>query len=136
MASTSTKRRFATLDVFTAERFAGNPLAVVRDAEDLEPKLMQAIAREFGLPETVFVLRAGDPAHAAWMRIFTPAAELPFAGHPTVGCVALLGLMTSPAQPRDLTLEEEIGLVRCHVEPRGKDVAHARFDLPALPRKL
>jgi len=130
------KRRFATLDVFTAERFAGNPLAVVQDGEGLEAKLMQAIAREFGLPETVFVLRAGDPAHTARVRIFTPAAELPFAGHPTVGCAALLGLLASPVQPTDLTLEEQIGLVRCHVVPRGKDIAHARFELPALPRKL
>jgi len=130
------KRPFATLDVFTAQRLAGNPLAVVQDGEGLEAKLMQAIAREFGLPETVFVLRAGDPAHTARVRIFTPAAELPFAGHPTVGCAALLGLLASPMHPMGLTLEEQIGLVRCHVEPRGKDIAHARFELPALPRKL
>jgi trans-2,3-dihydro-3-hydroxyanthranilate isomerase len=130
------KRRFTTLDVFTAQRFAGNPLAVVQDGEGLETLVMQAIAREFGLPETVFVLPADDPAHTARVRIFTPATELPFAGHPTVGCAALLALSMSPGQPKALILEEQIGLVRCHVEPRGDDTAHARFDLPVLPRKL
>jgi trans-2,3-dihydro-3-hydroxyanthranilate isomerase len=130
------KRRFTTLDVFTAERFAGNPLAVVQDGEGLDAKVMQAIAREFGLPETVFVLPAADPLHAARVRIFTPASELPFAGHPTVGCAALLGLTKDPTKPQPLTLEEQIGLVRCHVTPRAKDIAHARFELPVLPRKM
>jgi PhzF family phenazine biosynthesis protein len=73
------RRRFATLDVFTERRFAGNPLAVVLDAENLETEAMQAIAREFNHPETVFVLAAADPAHRAALRIFTPALELPFA---------------------------------------------------------
>src|SRR6266853_5187135 len=76
IADESMKRRFTTLDVFTGERFTGNPLAVVRDGEGLDAKIMQAIAREFGLPETVFVLPAADPSHAARVRIFTPATEL------------------------------------------------------------
>ncbi len=130
------KRRFTTLDVFTGERFAGNPLAVVQDGEGLDPQRMQAIAREFGLPETVFVFPAADPAHTARLRIFTPATELPFAGHPTVGSAALLGLLNDPAQPRALILEEQIGLVRCEVTPRGNEIAHARFELPVLPRKM
>lgn len=130
------KRQFTTLDVFTAERFAGNPLAIVQDGEGLAPKSMQAIAREFGLPETVFVLPAADPAHTARIRIFTPAAELPFAGHPTVGCAALLGLLNSPTEAKSLILEEEIGLVHCQVEPGGNDIAHARFEIPVLPRQL
>ena len=136
LPNSSMKRRFTTLDVFTAERFAGNPLAVVQDGEGLDAKVMQAIAREFGLPETVFVLPAADPSHAARVRIFTPATELPFAGHPTVGCAALLGLLSSPSQPKALILEEQIGLVRCHVDPRGSEIAHARFELPVLPRKM
>jgi trans-2,3-dihydro-3-hydroxyanthranilate isomerase len=74
------RRRFATLDVFTDRRFAGNPLAVVLDAEALDPAAMQAIAREFSHPETVFVFAPADPAHRARVRIFTPARELPFAG--------------------------------------------------------
>jgi trans-2,3-dihydro-3-hydroxyanthranilate isomerase len=129
------QRRFTTLDVFTAERFAGNPLAVVHDSEGLDSKRMQAIAREFGLPETVFVHPAADAAHSARLRIFTPAAELPFAGHPTVGTAALLALMSKQNAPLRLLLEEEIGLVHCDAVIRGADLAHARFKLPVLPRK-
>ena len=69
------KRRFVTLDVFTDRRFEGNPLAVVLEAEGLDGKAMQAIAREFNLSETVFVLPPGDSAHRARYRIFTPKEE-------------------------------------------------------------
>jgi trans-2,3-dihydro-3-hydroxyanthranilate isomerase len=130
------QRRFHTLDVFTQERFAGNPLAVVEDADGLEAPRMQAIAREFNFPETVFFLPASDPAHAARLRIFTPTTELPFAGHPTVGSAALLGLLRDSKAPQALVLEEQIGVIRCHVAPQGEETAHARFELPALPRKL
>ena len=84
-------RRFVTLDVFTSERFAGNPLAVVLDAEGLDTAGMQRIAKEFNLSETVFVFPASEPRQRADIRIFTPARELPFAGHPTIGtaCYAL-----------------------------------------------
>ena len=85
------RRRFVTLDVFTDRPFAGNPLAVVLEAERLDDAAMQAIAREFNLSETVFVLPATDARHRARLRIFTPARELPFAGHPTVGTAVLLG---------------------------------------------
>jgi trans-2,3-dihydro-3-hydroxyanthranilate isomerase len=129
------QRRFTTLDVFTARRFAGNPLAVVRESEGLDGAAMQAIAREFNLPETVFLLPASDPAHAARLRIFTPVAELPFAGHPTVGTAVLLGL-SAGSEPRALILEETIGPVRCRVEPLAADRGHARFDLPRLPQHL
>src|SRR5262252_9864063 len=77
----SMRRRFFTLDVFTDRRFAGNPLAVVLEPQGLETAAMQAIAREFGHPETVFVLPPSDPTHRARLRIFTPGRELPFAGH-------------------------------------------------------
>src|SRR4029077_5213826 len=86
------RRRFATLDVFTDRRFAGNPLAVVLEGQGLEADAMQAIAREFNHPETVFGFAPADPAHRARLRIFTPARELPFAGHPTVGTAVLLAL--------------------------------------------
>ena len=128
------KRRFATLDVFTQRRFAGNPLAVVRDGDGLDAATMQAIAREFNLPETVFLLPAENRAHAARLRIFTPAAELPFAGHPTVGTAVLLGL-DGGKSARELVLEEGIGLVRCTTETRGDDRGHARFALPRLPER-
>ena len=71
---------FVTVDVFTDRKFGGNPLAVVPDARGLTSEQMQAIAGEFNLAETTFVLPPTDPAHTAHVRIFTPRAELPFAG--------------------------------------------------------
>ena len=85
-------RPYAILDVFTDTPLSGNPLAVVLDAEGLDGDRMQAIAREFNLSETVFVLPPESPRHRARLRIFTPGRELPFAGHPTVGSAVLLAL--------------------------------------------
>lgn len=127
------RRRFVTLDVFTSRRFAGNPLAVVLDAAGLDGAAMQAIAREFNLSETVFVLPPADPRHRARLRIFTPARELPFAGHPTVGSAVLLARLDGGSNPRDLVVEEGIGPIRCAVEPRGAEAGHARFDVSRLP---
>ena len=84
------KLSFHTLGVFTTRRFCGNPLAVVLDADDLSTEQMQKIAREFNLSETIFVRKPADPANTASVRIFLPTAEIPFAGHPTVGCAILL----------------------------------------------
>lgn len=126
------RRRFVTLDVFTERRFAGNPLAVVLEPQGLDALVMQAIAREFNFPETVFVLAPRDPAHRAAMRIFTPAAELPFAGHPTVGTAVLLGRIDGGAT-RDFVLEEGIGPVRCRAAMVDADCGRASFDLPRLP---
>ncbi len=81
---------FETCDVFTDRRFGGNPLAVVRDAAPLDTAAMQAIAREFNLSETVFVEAADEATATARIRIFTPAMELPFAGHPNVGAAVLI----------------------------------------------
>lgn len=134
-------RRFVTLDVFTGARFAGNPLAVVLDAEGLEVAAMQSIAREFNLSETVFVFPPEHQAHRARLRIFTPATELPFAGHPTVGTAVLLAALDAPgsagsnAAGRTFVLEETIGLVQCRVASVGQEAARAEFDLPRLPRK-
>jgi trans-2,3-dihydro-3-hydroxyanthranilate isomerase len=126
------RRRFVTLDVFTERRFAGNPLAVVLEAEGLDTAAMQAIAREFNHPETVFVLPPRNAANRAALRIFTPAAELAFAGHPTVGAAVLLGRLDG-GNARDLVVEEGIGEVRCRVAPMGADDGRAAFDLPRLP---
>src|SRR5512136_1098327 len=76
---------FEQVDVFTDRPFAGNPLCVVPDGTGLSADQMQAIAREMNLSETTFVLPPTDPKAAYWMRIFTPAREIPFAGHPSVG---------------------------------------------------
>jgi trans-2,3-dihydro-3-hydroxyanthranilate isomerase len=130
------QRRFHTLDVFTDTRFAGNPLAVVLQPEGLSSEAMQTIAREFNLAETVFVLPPENPAHRAKVRIFTPAAELPFAGHPTVGTAVLLARIDGGVRAREVVLEEGIGPVRCHVTPKSADVGAARFDLTRLPKRI
>jgi trans-2,3-dihydro-3-hydroxyanthranilate isomerase len=137
-----TRRRFATLDVFTDEPYAGNPLAVVLDSEGLDGAAMQRIAREFNLSETVFVRPPAEPRHRAALRIFTPARELPFAGHPTVGTAVLLGLQdqdradgAARADALAFGLEEQIGIVPCVVEA-GAGRGRARFKIPALPTFL
>ena len=81
---------YSTYDVFTDTRFAGNPLAVVYDADALSDAQMQTIAREFNLSETIFVRTPENAQHEASVRIFTPTKELPFAGHPTIGCAIAL----------------------------------------------
>ncbi|MFL6949423.1 MAG: PhzF family phenazine biosynthesis protein [Xanthobacteraceae bacterium] len=130
------RRRFVTLDVFTDRRFAGNPLAVVLEPEGLDNAAMQAIAREFNLSETVFVLPPAESRHRARLRIFTPSNELPFAGHPTVGTAVLLGAIRDAAEACDIVLEEGIGPVRCRVEPLGSGCGFARFDLPKLAQEV
>jgi trans-2,3-dihydro-3-hydroxyanthranilate isomerase len=129
------RRRYFTLDVFTTQRFAGNPLAVVLDSDGLETPAMQSIAREFNLPETVFVYPAADPKHRARVRIFTPGREIPFAGHPTVGTAVLLAHLDGGASPRELVLSEQVGPVACKVTS-GKGGGHASFDIPKLPERL
>src|SRR5665213_1467711 len=83
---------FVTLDVFTDRRFGGNPLAVFTDAAGLETAQMQALAREFNLSETTFVLRPEDPANTARVRIVTPQFRMPCAGHPNVDTAWVLAL--------------------------------------------
>jgi trans-2,3-dihydro-3-hydroxyanthranilate isomerase len=129
------RRRFVTLDVFTERRFAGNPLAVVLEPQGLETPQMQTIAREFNYPETVFVLPPDDPAHRAELRIFTPAAELPFAGHPTVGTAMLLGRIDGGGERR-FVVEEGVGPVTCNTTMIDGDSGRASFALPVLPVEL
>jgi trans-2,3-dihydro-3-hydroxyanthranilate isomerase len=130
------RRRFVTLDVFTGQRFAGNALAVVLDAEGLADATLQAIAREFNLSETVFVLAPSHPGHRARLRIFTPLSELAFAGHPTVGTAALLARLDGGSQTREFLVEEGVGPVRCTVDLIDDDHAHARFEVPRPPTAL
>jgi trans-2,3-dihydro-3-hydroxyanthranilate isomerase len=134
------RRRFHTLDVFTGTKLAGNPLAVVHDSEGLDTAAMQAIAREFNISETVFVMEPDDPVNTAKIRIFTPGSELPFAGHPTVGTAVLLASLRAPemmaSQGIVIALEEKIGLVSVEVQQRQGKAARAVFDLPKLPARL
>jgi len=128
-------RRFYTLDVFTGDALAGNPLAVVIDAEGLDDERMQAIAGEFNLSETVFVLPPEDPRQRADLRIFTPRRELPFAGHPTVGTAVLLALLDPDAGTDTVAfgLKEKVGIVSCVARIDGDTKGFARFRLPRLP---
>lgn len=99
------------VDVFTDQRFGGNPLAVIPQAEGLTTAQMQAIAREFNFSETTFVLPPQQASHTACFRIFTPLRELPFAGHPTVGTAWVLGQEKGLAAA-DLSLEAGVGLLK------------------------
>lgn len=132
------KLRFHTLDVFTRSKFAGNPLAVVLGADGLDGAQMQKIAREFNLSETVFVLEPRDPVNTARLRIFTPASELPFAGHPTIGAAVLIARTRAAdvlaRQELVVALEEEVGVLRCDVAEQG-GAAFARFAAPRAPAR-
>lgn len=131
-------RAFCTLDVFTDKALAGNPLAVVLDGQGLETEEMQAVAREFALSETVFILPAERPAHTAKVRIFTPTSELPFAGHPTVGTAVLLASQrlngSGGADDSIIVLEEGIGPVRVGVKLKPDQPGFAEFDVVELPK--
>jgi len=110
------------VDVFTDRALAGNQLAVVLDAGDMAPDVMQRVAREMNFSETTFVMAPTQPGHAARVRIFTPGTELPFAGHPTVGTawvLAMKGLV--PGGALEFTLEEGVGPVAVRGEhgPNG-----------------
>ena len=131
---------FHTLDVFTDTPFAGNPLAVVMDCEGLSEQRMQAIAREFNLSETVFVLDPLDPLNTARLRIFTPTRELPFAGHPTIGAAVLIAQLRAPEMlggaGLGLAIEEQVGVIACTVRRQKGRATQASFDLPRLPECL
>jgi trans-2,3-dihydro-3-hydroxyanthranilate isomerase len=106
---------FYTLDVFTDRAFGGNPLAVFPDSLHLPTGLMQRIAGEMNLSETVFLGAPETPQGTARVRIFTPKVEIPFAGHPTVGTAIFLAGRLPPSRNRAsevrLLLEENVGLV-------------------------
>lgn len=134
--------QYAIYDVFTGTALSGNPLAVVFDADHLDEQTMAAVAGEFNLSETVFVLAAENRAHTARLRIFTPASELPFAGHPTVGAsVALAERQVGenlPVGGLDLVqvLEEKVGPLRCAARLMKGEPAFSEFDLPRLSSQI
>lgn len=130
-----TRYEFETVDVFTDTRFGGNPLAVFPDARGMEATTMAALAREFNLSETSFVLPPDDPAHRARVRIFGPREELPFAGHPNVGTAFVLARREAAA-PARYVFEELAGLVAVELLRDGAGrVGGARVAAP-LPLRL
>jgi trans-2,3-dihydro-3-hydroxyanthranilate isomerase len=128
--------QFETVDVFTETQFAGNPLAVVLNAEGLSPDQMQAIAAEFNLAETTFVCPPKDAAHRAEVRIFTPRSEVPFAGHPNVGTAFVLARAGvshgRPVGGDRVIFEEKAGLVPIEIIREGATVVGARVASPQL----
>lgn len=104
---------FFTTDVFTTTRFGGNPLAVVMGGDTLDTPTMQAVAAEFNLSETTFVLPPADPAHTAHVRIFNRTAEMTFAGHPMVGTAFVLARQNNDLV--EATFEIAAGLVRVRI---------------------
>ena len=133
---------YAIYDVFTDTAFGGNPLAVVFDADHLDDRQMQTIAREFNLSETTFVKKPEHAPHSANVRIFTPGRELPFAGHPTVGTsIALAERRMAESLGEEgidvvEMLEEKVGPVRCAVRLMPGESAFAEFDLPRLSSRI
>ena len=128
--------RFVTADVFTDQPFGGNPLAVLPDAAGLTGEQMQAIAREFNLSETVFVLPPDEPAHTRRLRIFTPAQEVPFAGHPTVGSALVLvalGALELAGETTDITFEEPAGPVPVTIRAVSGRPVFAQLTAPQPP---
>jgi PhzF family phenazine biosynthesis protein len=122
---------FKQVDVFTAVRFNGNPVAVVLHAETLSTRQMQKIANWTNLSETTFVVPTTDPGADYHVRIFTPNAELPFAGHPTIGTAhALLEAGLIEAKDGVLVQQCGVGLVKLSVVPREDGARWIFFDLP------
>lgn len=129
-------RPFMTVDVFTAEPYRGNPVAVVLDGQGLDEAQMQSFARWTNLSETTFVLpptEAGRAQGADYrVRIFTPAAEMPFAGHPTLGtCHAWLAQGGIPQDPKRIVQECAKGLIP--IQPSATGLAFATPATRALP---
>ncbi len=113
-------RGLAIVDVFTTMPYRGNPVAVVLDGEGLDGEQMQRLAHWMNLSETTFVLPASDPEADYRLRIFTPVAELPFAGHPTLGsCHAWLAGGGRSKREEEIIQECGAGLIAVHRTPEG-----------------
>jgi trans-2,3-dihydro-3-hydroxyanthranilate isomerase len=118
--------RYVVADVFTDEPLTGNQLAVFTDARDIPEEKLQALAREMALSETVFVYPPEGDGHVR-IRIFTPSAELPFAGHPVLGSAFVLG---GPLQLGEIRLETGAGVVPVLLEREGPRIVFGRMTQP------
>jgi len=127
--------RYYTCDVFTETRFGGNPLAVLPNAQGISDLRMQQIAREFNLSETTFVFPP-ETGHTRKVRIFTPAQELPFAGHPNVGTAFILASIGELGEVRSsllVTFEEKAGLVPITIEAANGKITVCELMAPQPP---
>lgn len=121
-----TTLRYVVADVFTDVPLAGNQLAVFTDGRGVDDETMQKLAREMNVSETVFVLPPEAGGHAR-IRIFTPATELPFAGHPVLGSAFVLG---APLQLGEIRLETGSGIVPVTLEREGARIVFGRMQQP------
>jgi trans-2,3-dihydro-3-hydroxyanthranilate isomerase len=132
------KIRFHTADVFTDTLFGGNPVAVIPDATGLDARAMQLVAREFNYSETTFCLPPEDPAHTRRVRIFTPAVEMPFAGHPTLGTafvLASIGAIPIDGENTRIVLEEGVGPVPVTIRSVGGRPVFGELTAAKLPEE-
>ena len=130
--------QFHTADVFTDNAFSGNQLAVLTDARGLVDAQMRAIAREFNLSETVFVLPPEDARNTRRIRIFTPGSELPFAGHPTVGTAFVLaatGAIELDGDATQIVFEENVGPVPVTIRAEGGKPVFSQLTAAKIPEK-
>jgi trans-2,3-dihydro-3-hydroxyanthranilate isomerase len=118
--------RYVVADVFTDEPLTGNQLAVFTDARELPEEQLQPLAKEMAFSETVYVYPAAADGHVR-IRIFTPAAELPFAGHPVLGSAFVLG---APLQLGEIRLETGSGVVPVELEREGARIIFGRMSQP------
>ena len=118
--------RYVVADVFTDTPLEGNQLGVFTDARDVPDGLMQRLAKELNFSETVFVLPKEGDGHVR-IRIFTPAQELPFAGHPTLGTAFVLG---APLQLDEIRLETGMGVVPVKLEREEARIVFGRMEQP------
>jgi trans-2,3-dihydro-3-hydroxyanthranilate isomerase len=118
--------RYVVADVFTDVPLTGNQLAVFTDGREVDDETMQKLAREMNFSETVFVLPPEQGGHAR-IRIFTPAAELPFAGHPVLGSAFVLGM---PLQLGEIRLETGAGIIPVTLEREGASIVFGRMQQP------
>ena len=126
------KYRYYTCDVFTQTRFGGNPLAVLPNAAGLTDRQMQQITREFNYSETSFVLPPED-GHTRKVRLFTPAGEIPFAGHPNIGTAFVLastGELGAIGSSSQVTFEEKAGLVTVSIQEANGRIASCELLAP------
>ena len=118
--------RYVLVDVFTDTPLAGNGLAVFTDARGIPEEMLQPLAREMNLSETVFTYKPAGDGHAR-IRIFTPTVEVPFAGHPTLGSAFVLG---GPLQLLEIKLETGSGVVPVQLEREGPRIVFGRMAQP------